>query len=48
MKHFVGAMDIDGLGEENVRRFLSEELIGDSADLYSLTPDRLSRARGLR
>ena len=25
VKHFVGAMDIDGLGEENVRRFLSEE-----------------------
>ena len=24
VKHFVGAMDIDGLGEENVRRFLSE------------------------
>ena len=27
MKHFVGAMDIDGLGEENVRRFLAEGLI---------------------
>ena len=35
VKHFVGAMDIDGLGEENVRRFLSEELINDSADLYT-------------
>ncbi len=46
VKHFVGAMDIDGLGEENVRRFLSEELIGDSADLYSLSADRLSQLEG--
>ena len=27
VKHFVGAMDIDGLGEQNVRRFLEEGLI---------------------
>jgi len=46
VKHFVGAMDIDGLGEENVRRFLSEGLIGDSADLYTLTVDRLSELEG--
>jgi DNA ligase (NAD+) len=46
VKHFVGAMDIDGLGEENVRRFLSEGLIGDSADLYSLTTDQLSQLEG--
>jgi DNA ligase (NAD+) len=46
VKHFVGAMDIDGLGEENVRRFLSEELIKDSADLYALTPERLSELEG--
>jgi DNA ligase (NAD+) len=46
VKHFVGAMDIDGLGEENVRRFLSEGLIGDSADLYALTVDRLAELEG--
>jgi DNA ligase (NAD+) len=46
VKHFVGAMDIDGLGEENVRRFLSEGLIGDSADLYHLTPERLAELEG--
>jgi DNA ligase (NAD+) len=46
VKHFVGAMDIDGLGEENVRRFLSEGLINDSADLYELTTDRLSELEG--
>jgi DNA ligase (NAD+) len=39
-------MDIDGLGEENVRRFLSEKLIGDSADLYALTTDQLSELEG--
>jgi len=46
VKHFVGAMDIDGLGEENVRRFLSEGLITDAADLYSLTTDELSQLEG--
>jgi DNA ligase (NAD+) len=46
VKHFVGALDIDGLGEENVRRFLSEGLITDAADLYSLTTDRLSQLEG--
>jgi DNA ligase (NAD+) len=46
VKHFVGALDIDGLGEENVRRFLSEGLISDSADLYSLTTDQLSQLDG--
>jgi DNA ligase (NAD+) len=46
VKHFVGALDIDGLGEENVRRFLSEGLIGDAADLFSLTTERLSQLEG--
>jgi DNA ligase (NAD+) len=46
VKHFVGALDIDGLGEENVRRFLSEALINDSADLYALTTDQLSELEG--
>jgi DNA ligase (NAD+) len=46
VKHFVGAMDIDGLGEENVRRFLADGLIQDSADLYDLTAERLSALEG--
>jgi DNA ligase (NAD+) len=41
VKHFVGAMDIDGLGEENARRFLEIGLIKDVADIYELTVDRL-------
>jgi DNA ligase (NAD+) len=46
VKHFVGAMDIDGLGEENARRFLDEQLIQDFADLYRLTPDTLAELEG--
>ncbi|MEA2493484.1 MAG: ligase [Thermoleophilaceae bacterium] len=43
VKHFVGAMDIDGLGEQNVIRFLREGLIEDVADLYDLTVERLTQ-----
>jgi DNA ligase (NAD+) len=46
VKHFVGAMDIDGLGEENVRRFLSEGVIANMADLYDLTVERLAELEG--
>ncbi len=43
VKHFVskGAMDIEGLGEKQARRFLEEGLIGDVADIYDLTVERL-------
>ena len=46
IKHFVGAMDIDGLGEENARRFLEEGLIESFADVYDLTVERLSALDG--
>ncbi|SEH11934.1 NAD-dependent DNA ligase LigA [Thermoleophilum album] len=48
IKHFVskGAMDIEGLGEENVRRFLEEGLIKHVADIYELDVDRLAALRG--
>ena len=46
VKHFVGAMDIDGLGEENVRRFLREGVIENVADLYDLTVERLAELEG--
>jgi DNA ligase (NAD+) len=46
VKHFVGAMDIDGLGEENARRFLQEGLIENMADLYDLTVERLAELEG--
>ncbi len=46
VKHFVGAMDIDGLGEENVRRFLERGLIGSVADIYELDEDGSTALEG--
>jgi DNA ligase (NAD+) len=41
VKHFRGAMDIEGLGEKNAMRFLEEGLITDPASIYDLTAERL-------
>ncbi|MGK2954475.1 MAG: NAD-dependent DNA ligase LigA [Solirubrobacterales bacterium] len=43
IKHFVsrGAMDIEGLGEKQVHRFLEEGLISDVADIYALKQEQL-------
>jgi DNA ligase (NAD+) len=46
VKHFVGAMDIEGLGEENARRFLEIGLIENMADIYELTVERLAELDG--
>jgi DNA ligase (NAD+) len=46
VKHFVGAMDIEGLGEENARRFLQIGLIENMADIYALTVERLAELDG--
>ena len=48
VKHFVskGAMDIEGLGEENARRFLSDGLIKNVADIYELTLEQLTGLEG--
>ncbi len=48
VKHFVhrGAMDIDGLGEKQVQRFLEDGLIEDAADLYELEATRLAELEG--
>jgi DNA ligase (NAD+) len=47
-KHFVsrGAMDIEGLGELQVQRFLNEGLIASVADLYDLSADRIAALEG--
>ncbi len=44
VKHFVskGAMDIDGMGEKQARRFLEEGLIADVGDIYDLAVERLT------
>ncbi|MER3408784.1 MAG: DNA ligase (NAD(+)) LigA [Thermoleophilia bacterium] len=45
--HWVGAaMDIEGVGEQLVRRLWSEGLLRSIADLYRLTPEQLQRLRG--
>jgi DNA ligase (NAD+) len=48
VKHFVskGAMDIEGLGEENARRFLAEGLIESIADIYALEEEGVTAIEG--
>ncbi|MDX6582222.1 MAG: ligase [Solirubrobacterales bacterium] len=46
VKHFRGAMDIEGLGEKNVYRFLDEGLITDPASIYDLTAERIAELEG--
>ena len=44
IRHFAsrGAMDIEGLGEKLVAQLVDTALVHDPADLYALTPDRLT------
>ncbi len=46
--HFAsrGAMDIEGLGEQQVQMFMDLGLIDDVADVYSLDYDRIGELRG--
>jgi DNA ligase (NAD+) len=46
VKHFRGAMEIEGLGEKNVMRFLDERLITDPASIYDLTAERIAELDG--
>ncbi len=46
VKHFRGAMDIEGLGEKNVMRFLDEGLITDPASIYDLEVERIAELDG--
>jgi DNA ligase (NAD+) len=48
VKHFVskGAMDIDGFGEKQAYRFLTDGLITNVADIYELDKDRLTELEG--
>jgi DNA ligase (NAD+) len=46
VKHFRGAMDIEGLGEKNVWRFLDEGVITDPASIYDLTAERIAELEG--
>ena len=46
VKHFRGAMDIEGLGEKNAMRFLDEGLISDPASIYDLDAERIAALDG--
>jgi len=48
LTHFTarGAMDIVGLGEKTVQQLLEQQLIGDLADIYRLTPIDLTGLEG--
>jgi DNA ligase (NAD+) len=46
VKHFRGAMDIEGLGEKNLLRFLDEGLITDPASIYDLEAETIAALEG--
>jgi DNA ligase (NAD+) len=46
VKHFRGALEIEGLGEKNAYRFLQEGVISDAADIYGLTAERIAELEG--
>ena len=46
VKHFRGAMDIEGLGEKNLFRFLDEGLITDPASIYDLRAETIAELDG--
>ncbi|MBX5469965.1 MAG: NAD-dependent DNA ligase LigA, partial [Thermoleophilaceae bacterium] len=46
VKHFVGALDIDGFGEETAIRFLREGVIHGLADIYELSVEQLVQLDG--
>ena len=48
VEHFVGraAMDIEFLGERNIDRFVSEELLSDVVGLYSLDYEQIEQMEG--
>jgi DNA ligase (NAD+) len=46
LDHFVGAMDIDGLGEKRVMLFVELGWVGTAADFYRLDQERLESQEG--
>jgi DNA ligase (NAD+) len=46
LDHFVGAMDIDGLGEKRVRLFVELGWVRTAADFYRLDRERLTSQEG--
>ena len=46
LDHFVGAMDIDGLGEKRVMLFASRGWVRTPADFYRLKPEQIATEEG--
>jgi DNA ligase (NAD+) len=46
LKHFTGAMDIDGLGEKQVSLFMELGWVRTAADFYRLDPDQIAAQTG--
>jgi DNA ligase (NAD+) len=46
LKHFVAAMDIDGLGEKQVSLFMELGWVATAADFYRLDADRIAEQTG--
>ncbi len=46
LKHFAGAMDIDGLGERQVSLFMDLGWVRTAADLYELNAERIAAQAG--
>ena len=46
LKHFVGAMDIDGLGEKQVSLFMDLGWVRTAADFYRLTAEQIASQPG--
>jgi DNA ligase (NAD+) len=46
LKHFAGAMDIDGLGEKQVSLFMDLGWVRTAADFYRLTPEQIASQPG--
>ena len=46
LKHFVGAMDIDGLGEKQVNLFMELGWVRTAADFYKLTAEQVASQPG--
>jgi DNA ligase (NAD+) len=46
LKHFVGAMDIDGLGEKQVSLFMDLGWVRTAADFYRLSSDQIAEQSG--
>jgi len=46
LRHFVGALDIEGLGYATLQQLIDQKFVKDPADLYHLTKDQLRSLEG--